>query len=98
MLTPLTTQILVALSSGEMNGYATIKLMKSDCQGALIITDSATYRALRRLTTQELIAVTYHGPQSTNRYRITTRGRAKLRVELAIYENLARLIRSRLLI
>ena len=98
MLTPLTTQILLALSSGEMNGYATIQLMKSDCGGAIIITDSASYRALKRMTSQKLIAISYHNQQSTNRYRITNRGRGKLRIELANYEKLARLIRCRLLI
>ena len=81
-----------------MNGYATMKLMKSDCQGAIIITDSATYRALKRLVSLEIIAIAHRGPQQTIRYRITTRGRTKLRIELANYENLARLIRSRLLI
>jgi len=98
MLTPLTTHILLALSSGEMNGYATIKLMKTDCKGAIIITDSAAYRALKRMTSQKLIAISYHNQRSTNRYRITNRGRRNLRIELAHNENLARLIRSRLLI
>ena len=98
MLTPLTTQILLALSSGEMNGYATIQLMRSDCGGAIIITDSASYRALKRMTSSGLIAISFYGRQSTIRYRITTRGRVKLRIEQTHYENLARLIRCRLLI
>lgn len=97
MTTPLTTQILTALSADEQNGYEIIQTMRADCQGSLFITDSTTYKALRRLTTSGLIAVATTSPNRTTRYRLTSPGRRRLQVEQCRLEQLARLITNRLL-
>ncbi len=78
--------ILQALSFGPSHGYAVSTLIRQRTDGTLAVEDAALYQALHRLERQRLVSAEW-GLSENNRkakyYRLTPKGRKRLRAESA---------------
>lgn len=81
--------LLKSLSGGERHGHEIMSWIREGSGGAFQIEEGAIYPALHRLEAQELIAAEW-GVTENNRqakyYRLTAKGRARLRAETAQWE------------
>jgi len=84
--------VLKALSLGALHGYAVSEWIEQHGDGDLVIVDAALYKALHRLEDVGAIEAEW-GVSENNRkakyYSLTTRGRAQLRAETAIWRRYA---------
>jgi PadR family transcriptional regulator len=87
--------VLKALSWGEMHGFEILEWLEQRSGGRLDIDDSAIYQALHRLEDRDLIDAEW-GVSDKNRrvrfYRLTSRGKAHLRTEVAQWTDYAELL------
>jgi PadR family transcriptional regulator PadR len=78
--------ILQTISTGEMHGYTVARRIRDRSGDVILVEEGALYPALHRLERKGLIGSSW-GVSENNRkakfYRITTRGRAALRADLA---------------
>jgi DNA-binding PadR family transcriptional regulator len=81
-LTPISFEILLALSEGDRHGYAILQQVESRTAGLLPLRTGTLYRALARLEEAGLIAPSNTSDDERRRYyRITTKGRDVAREE-----------------
>jgi len=86
-LTPISFEILLALTDGDLHGYAILQHVDARTSGVLPMRTGTLYRALARLEEAELIELVENVPgvRSTDErrryYRITARGREIARAE-----------------
>lgn len=76
--------ILKALSQGRTHGYGIAAWLEERSDGALGVEDSAIYQALHRLEARLLIGAEWGVTENNRRarsYRLTPRGRKRLRVD-----------------
>ncbi len=82
----LDTLVLRALSREPMHGFEITTWLETQSEGSLGVEDSALYQALYRLEKRGFVAAEW-GVTANNRraryYRITARGRAHLKTEIA---------------
>jgi transcriptional regulator len=80
--------ILRTLAWEPMHGYAISRWIDEHTDGVIAVDGAALYQALHRLERRQLIASTW-GVSENNRkakyYKLTTRGRAALRTESAVW-------------
>jgi DNA-binding PadR family transcriptional regulator len=83
-LTPISFEILLALSEGDRHGYAILQQVETRTAGLLPLRTGTLYRALARLEETGLIDLV-DGPDTDDErrryYRITSRGREVARDE-----------------
>lgn len=91
-LTPLRTQILVALLNGDQTAYQITKTAQADTGAGLIVRERHVYTAVPALLRDGLI----QSGQFKGTYRLTDFSRRLLRAEEARLTVLSRLIRERL--
>jgi len=84
--------VLKALTWGPMHGYGISQMIHLRTDGDITVVDAALYKALYRLERDDLVASTW-GLSDNNRraryYRLTARGRARLRADLADWRRYA---------
>lgn len=76
--------ILRALSAAPLHGYAVSRWIHDRTDGALQIEDAALYKALHRLEHARAVAAEWGASENNRRaryYRLTTKGRRRLRAE-----------------
>src|SRR5687767_15757040 len=100
-LTPVAFEILMALADGERHGYSILQEVERRSAGALSLHAGTLYRALARLLESELIEELSDAPDPENDderrryYRLTSRGIAVAKSEIARLEGLLSAARSR---
>lgn len=103
-LTPAVFHILLALSSGELHGYAIMKQVESDSDGRAKMGAGTLYGSLRRMLDAGLVAESSKraDPDMDDErriyYRITAAGEQALADEIARYDNIVALARDRRLL
>jgi DNA-binding PadR family transcriptional regulator len=103
-LTPVAFEILLALADGERHGYSILQEVESRSGGAVALHAGTLYRALARLLESELIDELSESPDPSSDderrryYRLTTRGIAVARAEIARLESQLAAARSRRLL
>lgn len=95
-------QILLSLSDRDLHGYAIIQDIRARTGGALELTASTLYAAIKRLLETKLIdEVTSRAPDDDPRrryYRITALGLEVARLETARLERTLRMARQKRLV
>jgi DNA-binding PadR family transcriptional regulator len=97
-MTPATLHILLALAGGELHGYALMREVAAQSDGAVKLGPGTLYAALARMLDAGLIAEV-DGPAGDERrrsYRLTARGRAAADAEVERLRGLVRRARRRL--
>lgn len=95
-----TFHILMALTEGDLHGYAIIQHASTRTNGDVKLSAGTLYRSIQRMLDQELIEELLDRPapeQDDERrryYRITTFGRAVARAEAARLAGLVKLARA----
>ena len=103
-LTPVAFEILLALADGERHGYSILQEVESRSGGTVALHAGTLYRALARLLESELIEELAASPEPGNSderrryYRLTTRGVAVARAEVARLEGQLHAARTRKLL
>src|ERR1051325_10763892 len=103
-LTPVAFEILRALADGERHGYSILQEVESRSGGAVTLHAGTLYRALARLLESDLIDELRAAPDPSSDderrryYRLTTRGIAVMRAEMARLESQLSAARSRRLL
>jgi DNA-binding PadR family transcriptional regulator len=103
-LTPVAFEILLALADGERHGYSILQEVESRSGGAVALHAGTLYRVLARLLESELIDELSESPDPTSDderrryYRLTQRGIAVARAEVARLESQLSAARSRRLL
>lgn len=103
-LTPVAFEILLALADGERHGYSILQEVERRSGGAVLLHAGTLYRALARLLESQLIEELGQAPDPKNDderrryYRLTTRGIAVARAEVARLEGQLTAARSRRLL
>jgi DNA-binding PadR family transcriptional regulator len=94
-------QILVALASGPLHGYAVMQQVEAESAGAVVPQAGAFYRTIRNMLVDELIEEC-DDPGDPDRdararhyYRLTRHGRAVARSEMSRLSQVVRLGQSR---
>ena len=96
---PQFVQILLALSDKQLHGYAIIREVERLSDGALSLSASTLYAALRRMLAEGLIEETEERPvpeldDERRRYvTLTTKGSQVLRAEVRQIDQMARMAR-----
>jgi transcriptional regulator len=84
--------ILKAMSFGAMHGYGVSRWIRERTDGVLGVEDAALYQALHRLERQDLVASEWGYSENNRRakfYRLTPKGRKRLRAEDAVWRRYA---------
>jgi DNA-binding PadR family transcriptional regulator len=103
-LTPVAFEILLALADGERHGYSILQEVEHRSGGTVSLHAGTLYRALARLLETELIEELTQAPDPKNDddrrryYRLTTRGIAVAKSEVARLEGQLAAARSRRLL
>jgi DNA-binding PadR family transcriptional regulator len=103
-LTPVAFEILLALADGERHGYSILQEVEIRSGGAVSLHAGTLYRALARLLESELIEELRSSPDPTSDderrryYRLTPRGIAVARGEVARLEGQLSAARTRRLL
>jgi len=86
--------LLAALARADQHGYALIEWLRSRSDGALDLGEGSVYPALRRLETAGFVASSWRtdGGRRKRVYRLTTRGKARLRSEREGWNDLVRTV------
>lgn len=82
--------VLRALTTEPMHGFALSKWIDERTGGELGIVDSAIYKALHRLEDAQAIRAEWGASENNRRakyYSLTTKGRQKLRAEIASWRH-----------
>ncbi|MGB4780396.1 PadR family transcriptional regulator [Microbacterium sp.] len=96
-LTPAVFHILVALADGDLHGYAIMKRVETDSDGALTMGPGTLYGALNRMMDAGLVRETGVQDVADQRrihYTLTDAGRVALSVEVARLRQAVALTRS----
>ncbi len=84
--------VLKTLSWGRMHGYGIARFIESNTRGVLAVEDAALYKAFHRLQRAGAIDAEW-GVSENNRkarfYRLTPKGRARLRAQTAVWRQYA---------
>jgi len=100
-LTPISFEILLALTEGDRHGYAILQQVEARTAGVLPLRTGTLYRALARLEEAGLI-LPVDGPDTDDErrryYRITPRGRDVAREEAKRLEDQVAAARARKLL
>ncbi|MEZ5320273.1 MAG: helix-turn-helix transcriptional regulator [Vicinamibacterales bacterium] len=98
-MSPQVFQILLSLADRTLHGYAIIQDIRARTDGAMSLTASTLYAALRRLLDAGLIDELDARPDDDDPrrryYRITPKGRAAGRAEAARLERLTAMARDK---
>ena len=103
-LTPVAFEILLALADGERHGYSILQEVDHRSGGTVSLHAGTLYRALARLLETELIEELSEAPDPRDNderrryYRLTTRGIAVAKSEVARLEGQLAAARSRRLL
>jgi PadR family transcriptional regulator, regulatory protein PadR len=84
--------VLKTLTWGPKHGYAIAEWIEERGGGELVIVDAALYKALHRLEESGAIASEWGLSENNRRakyYSLSTRGRAQLRAEAAVWKRYA---------
>ncbi|MCW5873968.1 MAG: helix-turn-helix transcriptional regulator [Anaerolineales bacterium] len=100
-LTPAVLHILIALSAGELHGYAIMKQVQQDSDGEVSMGPGTLYGSLNRMMAAGLVAESAKrsAPELDDArriyYRITPQGKAALDAELQRLEQVVAVARQR---
>lgn len=102
-LTPLSLAILLALAQEDRHGYAILKDVEEQTGGTLRVGTGSLYTALQRMVEAGWIEDSREAPapdedQRRKYYRLTERGRAVSRAELARLAEVLEVARARRLV
>ena len=81
--------ILRALAAGRRHGYAVSRWVRDRTRGTLQIEDAPLYKALRRLELAGCVEAEWGASENNRRaryYRLTAKGRRRLKVEEAAWQ------------
>ena len=84
--------VLRALSHGAQHGYAVSRWVRERTDGALQVEDAPLYKALRRLEQAGCVSAEWGASEHNRRaryYRLTTKGRRRLRAEESAWRRYA---------
>ena len=84
--------VLRALSQGPRHGYAVARWVHERTRGALHIEDAPLYKALRRLEAADCVDAEWGASEQNRRaryYRLTPKGRRRLRAEESTWRRYA---------
>ena len=89
-LTPLTFQILVALSQGERHGYAIMQEIEDRTRGDFFIGAGSLYRSMKQLLERGFIEEASHDHVRRQRryYRITPAGRRRAAADARVFRSM----------
>jgi DNA-binding PadR family transcriptional regulator len=97
-LPPVTFHILVALSGGDLHGYAIIQEVAARTEGELKIQAGTLYRSIQRMLEQGLVAETRAAADDDDErrryYRITPFGRSVAQAEAKRLTQMVKLARA----
>jgi transcriptional regulator len=91
----LDTLVLKTLAAGPRHGYAIARWIQQTTDDVLAIGEGALYPALYRLEKKGWVSAEWglsENRREVKLYRLTTAGRARLRVELAQWDEFARAV------
>lgn len=97
-MSPQVFHILLSLSDQDLHGYAIIADISQRTKGAVVLTASTLYAALKRLLDEGLVEELERPADDDPRrryYRITRQGRAAGRAEAARLESLTQMAREK---
>lgn len=103
-LTPVAFEILLALADGERHGYSILQEVETRSGGSVALHAGTLYRALARLLESDLIEELSSSPDPSSGderrryYRLTVRGVAVARAEVARLEGQLAAARTRRLL
>lgn len=105
-LSPLDFHVLLVLAGGTLYGYAILKAVEEESNGAVRPEIGSLYRALARLTASGLVAEAsaprsapeVHRGRSRRYYRLTREGTSALKAEALRLENAVEIARARALL
>ena len=89
--------VLKALSWGPMHGYGIAFWLESRSDGAVAVEDSALYQALHRLEGRRYVKAEWGVTENNRRaryYTLTSRGRAQLRDDAAVWQRYTQAVSS----
>jgi transcriptional regulator len=84
--------VLRALADGPRHGYAVSRWVRERTQGTLLIEDAPLYKALRRLELDDAVTAEWGVSEHRRRaryYRLTARGRRRLKADQTAWERYA---------
>lgn len=86
--------LLAALARTEQHGYALIEWLRTQSAGALDLGEGSVYPALRRLEAAGCVTSSWSTDSGRRRrvYRLTKRGRTRLRSERQGWDDLVRTV------
>ena len=87
--------VLKTLSWGAMHGFAVASWLEDRSGGELGVDDSALYQALHRLEGRDLVEATWGVTENNRRaryYKLTAKGRARLRAEAETWHRYTRVV------
>lgn len=96
-LTPVVFHILLVLAKGEKHGYEIMKQVASDSRGNVRMGNGTLYGSLKRMLADALIedaGERLHDDARRKYYRLTSRGRQELLVEMERYVQTVEVIRN----
>jgi DNA-binding PadR family transcriptional regulator len=96
-LTPAVFHILLALAKGEKHGYEIMKHVAQDSRGSVRMGNGTLYGSIKRMLADELIEDAGEQSQDDTRrkyYKLTSRGRKVLQVEMERYVETVEAIRN----
>ena len=99
-LTPAVFHVLIALAAGDKHGYAILKDVRRRTDGRVTLNVGTLYAVLKRLEEGELISESDERPDAAldderrRYYRITKKGEAAARAEVARMEDAVAMARA----
>lgn len=89
--------ILLSLAGQPRHGYSILKDVEQMSHGRVVLSTGTLYGALRRLLDEQWIEriKEQERPRGRQAYRLTSRGRRNLQLEVSRMKNLTRLANSR---
>lgn len=90
--------ILLSLAGQPRHGYSILKDVEQMSDGRVVLSTGTLYGALRRLLDEQWIEriKERERPRGRQAYRLTSRGRRNLQLEVSRIKNLTRLANSRI--
>lgn len=90
--------ILLSLAGQPRHGYSILKDVEQMSDGRVVLSTGTLYGALRRLLDEQWIerVKEQERPRGRQAYRLTSRGRRNLQLEVSRMKNLTRLANSRI--
>ncbi len=94
-LTPIVFHILLALSDGPLHGYAIMKAVEKQSEGAVKTGPGTTYGSIERMETAGLVEEAKSSEHRKRAFQITREGRLALVGEASRIASVANLIKSK---